>query len=44
MNLKQEITSEKGGISAWLIAMIVLGLLVTIVGAAAYAYHKLRRI
>ena len=37
-----EITSEKGGISAWLIALIVLGLLLAIVGAAAYAYHKLR--
>ena len=38
------ITSEKGSISAWLIALIVLGLLLAIVGAAAYAYHKLRLI
>ncbi len=36
------ITSEKGGISAWLIVLIILGFLLATVGAAAYAYRHLR--
>ena len=38
-----EITSERPGMPAWLIALIFVGFLMAIVGAAAYAYRRLKQ-
>ena len=35
-------TSERVGVPVWPIALVVAGLLATIVGASAYAYRRLR--
>ena len=39
-----EITSERAGMPAWLIALIIVGFLVAMVGAAAFAYRHLRQV